>query len=473
MCGSAAVSSVVPVCYRFALKKEMSMPRLVNAVPRYRKHRRSGQAIVECGGRIHYLGPHGTPESREKYDRIIAAWIAAGRPKTVFSPSLSESQPPPSTEPQQSVPLPLPSPPEPRPVLPPLPRSKDGDVTIVELISRFWEYAEKRYIKYGEPTGTHLNYRTAIRLLRADFGKCKVKDFGPRALKSLRAKMIDEGTYCRRYINDNIERIRSVFNWGVSEELVPVELALALERVEGIPKGSANVFDYAEIEPVPKEIMEKTLLHLPPVVADMARLECLTGCRPGEICIMRPMDLDVSDETWVYRPHRHKTEHHGKRRHIILGPKAIEILKPYLNRATDAFCFSPLEVQAIKNRERRKNRQTPLTPSHLNRRPKPDGKRRPGNRYTSASYRRAIARACEQAFPPPPGLNAKEIEAWREKHHWFPNQLRHTAATNICNNSKESLLGAKEALGHSSIRTTEGYVQSSLELAKNVMRKLG
>ncbi len=34
------------------------MPRLTQAVPKYRKHRASGQAIVTISGQDHYLGPH-------------------------------------------------------------------------------------------------------------------------------------------------------------------------------------------------------------------------------------------------------------------------------------------------------------------------------------------------------------------------------------------------------------------------------
>jgi hypothetical protein len=39
------------------------MPRLVQAVPKYRKHRASGQAIVTINGRDHYLGPHNSTAS--------------------------------------------------------------------------------------------------------------------------------------------------------------------------------------------------------------------------------------------------------------------------------------------------------------------------------------------------------------------------------------------------------------------------
>jgi hypothetical protein len=41
-------------------------------IPTYRKHAGSGQARVTLDGRTHYLGKYGTPESRERYDRLVA-----------------------------------------------------------------------------------------------------------------------------------------------------------------------------------------------------------------------------------------------------------------------------------------------------------------------------------------------------------------------------------------------------------------
>lgn len=54
------------------------MPRLIQAVPKYRKHRASGQAVVTLNGQDHYLGPHGTKASSVEYDRLIAEWLAHG-----------------------------------------------------------------------------------------------------------------------------------------------------------------------------------------------------------------------------------------------------------------------------------------------------------------------------------------------------------------------------------------------------------
>ena len=65
----------------------------------------------------------------------------------------------------------------------------------------------------------------------------------------------------------------------------------------------------------------------------MIDLQLLTGARPGEMVIMRPIDIDRSGEVWVYTPLEHKTEHHGYERKILIGPKAREIVMPFLLRA--------------------------------------------------------------------------------------------------------------------------------------------
>ena len=55
------------------------MPCLAASVPKYRKHKASGQAIVELHGRRYYLGTYGTQASKTEYDRLIAEWLARGR----------------------------------------------------------------------------------------------------------------------------------------------------------------------------------------------------------------------------------------------------------------------------------------------------------------------------------------------------------------------------------------------------------
>jgi hypothetical protein len=67
------------------------MPLLSPALPRYRKHRASGQAVVTLSGRVHYLGPHGTRTSKLAYDRVVAEWLARGRQPAPSPPRRSMS----------------------------------------------------------------------------------------------------------------------------------------------------------------------------------------------------------------------------------------------------------------------------------------------------------------------------------------------------------------------------------------------
>ena len=90
----------------------------------------------------------------------------------------------------------------------------------------------------------------------------------------------------------------------------------------------------------------------------MVRLQRLTGARPGEICSLRPLDLDTSGDVWRYIPEKHKTSHRGRERIILIGPRGQSILRPYLLRAADAFCFSPQESERKRLLQQTENRTT-------------------------------------------------------------------------------------------------------------------
>jgi len=44
--------------------------------PAYQHHKATGQARVTINGKDHYLGPHDSEESHQKYDDLIADWLA-------------------------------------------------------------------------------------------------------------------------------------------------------------------------------------------------------------------------------------------------------------------------------------------------------------------------------------------------------------------------------------------------------------
>ena len=72
--------------------------------------------------------------------------------------------------------------------------------------------------------------------------------------------------------------------------------------------------------------VKATLPYLSPIVADMVRFQQATGCRPAEVCRIRPIDLDTSGPTWVYRPAQHKTPWRGHKRIIFIGPRGQDVL---------------------------------------------------------------------------------------------------------------------------------------------------
>lgn len=365
------------------------MPRLKKRLPSYRLHKATGYAVVTLGGHDYYLGEHGSPESLDAYKRLISEWTASG--PSVSAASTGATAP-------------------------------TGDLRICELLAAFYEHANTYYLKDGKPTGETANVKHATRPLQQLYGMLPVAEFGPAALKAVRQTMI-EARLSRRVVNGRINRIRRVFKWGVENELVPATILHALQAVSALRAGRSEARETGPVRPVPETSVSAILQLVTPQVRAMIELQQLTGMRPNEVTVMRPIDIDRTQRTWTYCPARHKTQHHGIERAIHLGPKAQAILKPYLKRPAHAYLFSPKD--AVKNlRDRLRLGNNPPKKRRLH------PKRVAGHRYTRRSYYSAIARACEKA-----GI---EI--------WGPNRLRHSAATFL--RKRYGIEAARVVLGH-------------------------
>ncbi len=375
--------------------------------PSYRRHS-SGQACVtvrDAGGRRRevLLGHWDSPESKAEYARIIGE-LAAHQGRHIQ---------------QQKD------------------RAATGGLTVNALIVAFWEHAERHY---GRPrmrsaTTELLNLQDALHLLRSMYGRTQACGFGPVALRAIRERMI-EASLSRTTVNARINRIRRVFRWGVSVELIPAPVLQALETVPGLQRGRSGAKEPAEIKPVPIERVEATLPHLNRVVAAMVRFQLLTGCRAEEVMILRGCDLTRGEPNWEYRPAWHKTAWRGKDRVIVVGPQARAILEDFLKPDPLAYLFDPRDVVEAHHADRARKRKSRPTPSEIARRCKPGPGRGHADHYDRRSYRQAVVRACERAFPHPElskirpkKLNdeqRRELKEWRKKQRWSPLQLRHT-----------------------------------------------
>jgi integrase len=219
--------------------------------------------------------------------------------------------------------------------------------------------------------------------------------------------------------------------------------------------GRTEARETSRIQPVPDEHVDAVLSAVSPQVAAMIELQRKTGARAGEVVLIRPCDVDVSGRIWIYRPPSHKTQYLGRVREILLGPEAQRILRPWLDRPAEAYCFSPAEAEAARNAARRAARRTPMTPSQATRKPKSRPKRPKRDRYTVDAYRRAIKYGIAKTGTP----------------HWHPHQLRHSFGTRA--RSKFGLDVAQKLLGHASANTTEIYAEADRVQAASAIRRLG
>lgn len=394
-------------------------------IPRYRLHKPTGQAVVTlrvAGKRKdHYLGRYGSPESRQRYADLI------GR-----------------------------APDDPSPLLP---RDAPDLLTVGELCDRYLVHARRYYVKGGVETSQVDRIETALAAVRDRHNTTPARDFGARSLKEVREQFLTRRTpggtgYVRRYVNQLVGCVVRCWKWAASEEMVPAECWHALRCVEGLRAGRCGARESPPVEPVSAAVVETTLPHLGRVVAAMVRLQMFTGMRPGEVCVLRPCDVDRTGDVWLYRPASHKTEHHGCRRTVAIGPRGQAVLAPFLLRDPVTYCFSPAEARLEWEAGKRDVRRSPVQPSQANRH-KADPQRQPGKRYDTRSYACAVARG---------GLRAGVAR-------WGPNRLRHLVATEV--RREYGLEAAQTVLGHARADITQVYAERDLQRAVDVARRAG
>jgi integrase len=418
---------------------EKRRDRMSNTVPKYRRHKQSGQGIVTLpdglgGRRDILLGKYGTRESRSQYARVISEWSARGNQ---------------------------------------LPRKESrSGLTIAELIGRYWPWI-KSYYRHADGTETKEvdGFVRALRPLNHLYGHTPAENFGPIALKTTRDLMIKgyehpkygaQLALARSVINQRVKRIRRMFRWAVEQELIPATVLHALEAVQGLKRGRSEVKEAKPVLPVSRAVVEDTLPLLRPMQADMVRLQLETGMRPGELVILRACDIDTRGNVWLYEVPQHKTQHHGHVRIVPIGPKGQAIIRRYLLPDTQAAIFSPARNMEERRLTLRQKRRSKVQPSQKDRRKKRP-KKKPGTRYTVTTYRRGIAEAVKR--------HNQDKPVNEQIPHWHPHQLRHLRALEL--KREAGLDVARAVLGHRSPVITEHYATLDIAKGMEVMAKIG
>ena len=364
------------------------MTRKRSSLPTYLLHNPTGQARCRIDGKDIYLGPYGSDSSRIKYGQLVAK-LAGGVPIDPLADSNRGQVPRHDSE-------------------------ADPGPTVGELCLAFLRYAETHYRKNGEPTSQLHVVKGTVRPLNELYGLTPAKDFGPLAMKAVRANMVGLG-WTRGTINASMGRIRRIFKHAVENELIDASILQRLQCVAPLLAGRTEAHDNAPRTAVEPADIEAVRLLVSPLVRDLIDVQRLTGARSGELLSLTTGAINRTGEVWTALLSDHKTLHHGKSRTLHFGPQSQLILARHLSA----------------------DPSQPLFP------------------ITRHAYSRSITRACEKA-----GIE-----------RWVPHQLRHTAADTV--RQQFGLEHCQSVLGHSKANMSERYAKAGQAKAAEVALKIG
>ena len=236
------------------------MPKLNNRPPKYSKQGKF--AVVYYGKKTHYLGHHGTPESKIAYRRLIA--------EIQVNPTF-------------------------------FPTPGEKNITICELTAAFIDHtkANTNSVNYSFYKNIVLDF---VDKLYGD--GTLVDDFTPRCLKLVREEMVRSGRFSRKILNRCVKGVVSIFEWGVENELTKETTWRALKTVKPLQEGYPGTFENEERQPVSDDVIKRTLPFMPPTLRAMVQLRRILGMRPNEIFKMRVGDIDRTRKNglWYYLP---------------------------------------------------------------------------------------------------------------------------------------------------------------------------
>ena len=247
----------------------MSKPKL----PSYRLHKSTGQAVVTLGKKDYYCGKFGTDESIAEYEQLLARWLMRN-----YKPA-----PPVEVETEQQ-------------------EQQPENITVADAAKRYREHVASCRSKVEQA-----HVKGMLKAVEKLYSHKRTANIGPAQLRRIRRLMLSQN-WCQNYVNQQIGRVKLWFNWLAEESLIENSTYLDLTTVKSLKEGVFGVREKDPISPVADDVVDATLPELGDTVADMVRLQLLTGMRPAELCIIRPCDIDRSEAEWVYTPRMHAQE---------------------------------------------------------------------------------------------------------------------------------------------------------------------
>ena len=399
--------------------------------PKLCHHKKRDYAYLTLSGKQVYLGKWGSAEAQAAYDRFLIEWAKGGGAA-------------------------------------PLPRYSDG-VLLVELVNSFLDDYKARPVRSETDLYSYIQIGDRLSELFPDY---LADDFRVRDLELFRDSFKRTGflrrgkkvEYSRTYLNKITNRVKAIFRWGVSKDLIAAETAQRLNYLVPLRQGHTDAPETRSRHFITDKDFHSVRAVLASYYADIVDILRLTAMRPSELCNMRVKDIDRSGSVWEYRPEHHKTEHRGNQRLIPLGKRAQKILRKHLDdREPGEYVFTPKRAMLSKWKDLRESRKSKLTPSQDKRdktRTAAEKTKRFSDRITPYTLSKIVKAACQRA-----------IEAGKLSQPWTPYELRHTAITEV--REKFGAEAAQHFAGHSNLDTQKYYDHSANVTAKGIAKKIG
>lgn len=362
---------------------------------------------------------------------------------------------------------------------------EDSDIVIDQALAMWFGWLKLTPVskgclrKSGDLTDFFYSAPKHLFPLRAMYGNTNIVDFDGECLEALQTRML-AGTWWHPQNTGGAKRQPKPWSPSMVNKATStiIRFFRYLELKRHVPLGtiqnlkSAGRFEEegSSREPVSPEVVDATLPYLTPPVRALIELQLLTGARPSELAKIRPADLDRSDPScWKYAIKKHKTSYRKKVRTLFFYAPAQMVLRSYLNRDPEEFCFKPIEGWRWGQRQQAKTdrpaRKTPIYPSELERRKrlKQERKARPKKRQFQALYDyhvltvavgRAVVRANRDGLDLP---------------HWTPYQVRHTVAT--LTRLEHGAQASAAMMGHS-VKVNDLYDHDQETLARMTAGKI-
>lgn len=382
------------------------------SLPKMGRHS-TGQARVTLNGKVHYLGAFGSPGAHARYAELIQQWLASGR------------------RPLHALPNPV-----------------QATRTVRDLFASYreWIVATGRYVKNGRPTTQRALIEKVLTEFEAFVGSLRVTQLSESLVVQWRDRLEQNAGLTRRGVNRKVTLLLSVLKWARARGLVTREVWADCSAVEPLKRGECGARRErvrerraVTLDEIEKVAAASSCRH----VAAMLRVQALLGCRPGEVCAMRWMDIDTCPVVvdgvamWTYRVPQEtaKTGHHGLRICYPVPPAAQRILEEF-RAPPAALLFNPRASMTERGRARKQAKAF-------------------GEVWTARAYRNAVTRACAAAGVP----------------YFSPHEIRHGAITRAA--ETHGVLAAQRLANHQSAATTARYMHPDDLAAYRVAARIG